>query len=90
MPEKPKNADELLAWLKAIKTGGGDGTYPLATIDQTFNFCGLQVQQAPNNWRLNADGTLTKALETDEYEAGAGLRRQVCGRPGWSIPTCSP
>lgn len=65
---KPTNANELTAWLKAMKAGGGKGTYPLATIDQTFNFCGGQIQGVPNNWR-EAGGKLTKDLETDEYEA---------------------
>lgn len=25
--------------------------------------------RAPNNWRLNSDGTLQKDFETDEYKA---------------------
>jgi len=66
--DKPTNADELVTWLKAMKEGGGKGTYPLATIDQTFNFCGGQIQGVPNSWRLDS-GKLTKDLETDEYEA---------------------
>jgi len=66
--DKPTNIDELFKWLQAMKKGGGQKTYPLATIDQTFNFCGGQVYRVPNNWRLNDDGTLTKDLETDEYE----------------------
>lgn len=70
MPDKPKNIDELFAWLKAMKAGGGKNSYPLATIDQTFSFCGLQVYKAPNNWRLGKDGKLIKDLETDEYEQG--------------------
>lgn len=70
MPDKPKDIDEMFEWLKALKAGGGEKTYPLATIDQTFNFCGLQVYKAPNNWRLEKDGSLTKDLETDEYEKG--------------------
>lgn len=65
---KPTNADELFQWLTAMKKGGGDGTYPLATIDQTFNFCGGQVQGVPTGWREEG-GKLIKDLETDEYEA---------------------
>lgn len=68
-PEKPTTADEVFAWLTAMKKGGGTDTYPLATIDQTFNFCGGQVQGVPPGWRLAEDGSLTKDLETDEYEA---------------------
>lgn len=68
MPSKPTNVDELHEWLKAMKAGGGEDTYPLATIDQCFNFCGLQVYGAPNVWKLNDDGTLIHELETDEYE----------------------
>jgi putative aldouronate transport system substrate-binding protein len=70
MSAKPTNADEMFAWLTAIKAGGGAGTYPLATIDQTFNFCGGQVAGVPNNWRADSAGKLTKDLETDEFEAG--------------------
>ena len=70
--DKPTNADEIFAWLKAIKKGGGNETYPLATIDQTFNFCGGQVQGVPSGWRLT-DGSLIKDLETDEYEAALGF-----------------
>lgn len=77
MAEKPTNAEEVMAWLKAIKRGGGEGTYPLATIDQTFDYCGMQVQKAPNNWRLNEDKTLTKDLETDEYEAALVFANQL-------------
>ncbi len=68
MPDKPTNVDELFAWLKAMKTGGGPNTYPIATIDVAFSFCGAQVYRAPVNWRLHKDGSLTKDLETEEYE----------------------
>ena len=68
MPDKPTNLDELFAWLQAMKAGGGPKTYPVATIDVAFSYCGLQVHRAPVNWRLNKDGTLTKDLETEEYE----------------------
>lgn len=70
MDAAPTSKDEVLAWLKAMKAGGGADTYPLATIDQTFNWCGLQVHNGPNNWRTDDAGALVKDLETDEYEAG--------------------
>lgn len=64
---KPTNIDELFKWLQAMKAGGGAKTYPLATIDQTFNFCGAAVYRVPNNWKLD-NGKLVKDLETEEYE----------------------
>lgn len=66
---KPTNADELLAWLRALKKGGGPDTYPLATLDQTLNFCGSQVQGVPNDWKVEG-GKLIKDIETEQYEAG--------------------
>lgn len=68
MPDQPKDAEELLAWLRAMKKGGGEDTYPLATIDQTFAMCGCQVHHVPNNWKLKDGGSLVKDHETDEYE----------------------
>jgi putative aldouronate transport system substrate-binding protein len=68
MAEPPENAEQLFEWLQAIKRGGGEDTYPLATIPQTFSACGCQVHRAPNNWKLNDNGSLVKDLETDEYE----------------------
>jgi len=63
----PTSLDELMAFYKALKAGGGDKTYPLATIDQSWGFSN-QFLNTPNDWLLNSDGTLTKDLETDEYE----------------------
>lgn len=74
--DKPTNADELITWLKAMQKGGGSGTYPLATIDQTFNYCGGQIQGVPNNWRLES-GKLIKDIETDEYEAALAFANQL-------------
>lgn len=73
---KPTNADEVLAWARALKKGGGDGAYAFATLDQTLNFCGMQVQRVPNTWRVDG-GNLVKDLETDEYEAALAFARQL-------------
>jgi len=74
--DPPTNKDELFTWLKAMKKGGGDESYVLATLDQTFNFCGGQVYRVPNEWRLES-GTLVKDLETEEYEAALAFAVEI-------------
>lgn len=74
--DKPTNVDEVFKWLQAMKKGGGDDTYVLATLDQTFNFCGGQVYRIPNEWRLDG-GKLVKDLETEEYEAALAFAAKI-------------
>lgn len=74
--DKPTNGDEVLKWLKAMKKGGGKESYVLATLDQTFNFCGGQVYGVPNEWRLE-DGKLVKDIETEEYEAALAFAAKI-------------
>ncbi len=73
---KPTNADEVLAWLRALQKGGGDGSYALATLDQTLGFCSKQVYKVPNTWRREGN-MLTRDIETDEYEAALGFATKL-------------
>ena len=73
---KPRNADEVLAWLRALKKGGGADAYALATQDQLFSFCGAQVHQVPNQWKVDG-GKLVKDLETPEFEAALAFARTI-------------
>jgi len=74
--DQPTNGDELMKWLRAIKSGGGEGTYALATLDQTLNFCGTQVHRVPNEWRVT-DGKLVKDIETEEFEASLAFAAKI-------------
>lgn len=73
---KPTNGAELLTWLKAIQTGGGNGAYALGTLDQVLAFCGTQVHRVPNQWRLDGK-KLTKDIETDEFEAALAFAAKI-------------
>lgn len=69
--DNPKNADDVLAMFTAFATQDPDGngkkdTYGLDGLRQSM---WLGMYRSPNNWRLNADGTLQKDLETDEFKA---------------------
>lgn len=74
--DRPTNVDEVFTWLQAMKKGGGKDAYVLATLDQTFNFCGGQVYRVPNDWRLD-DGKLVKDIETEEYEAALAFAVKI-------------
>lgn len=73
--DMPKNADELYHLLVGFAKGDPDGNGK----DDTWAFSSLQIYWqttpilnmfgVPNNWRLNKDGSFTKDIETDEFEA---------------------
>lgn len=73
---KPTNATEVLAWLQALQKGGGQGSYALATLDQTLGFCSKQVYKVPNTWRRDGN-KLIRDIETDEYEAALGFATKL-------------
>ncbi len=73
---EPSDPEQLRQMLAAFTTGDPDGDGSANTWGQgRFNggwwvFDNRITQQAfkaPNNWRLNDDGTLTNVIETDEY-----------------------
>lgn len=69
--DNPKNANDVLDMFVAFSTQDPDGngkrdTYGLDGLRQSM-WAGMF--RAPNNWRLNKDGSLQKDFETDEYKA---------------------
>ena len=71
----PKNGDDFFNMMVAFAKGDPDGngkghTYGLGSGNTTGILCVpffAQMFRAPNGWRLNADGTLTNQIETDEF-----------------------
>jgi len=69
----PKNADDTYNMLVAFSKNhpGGNGQETFGATSSGPNPWSVLVWggifRAPNEWRLNPDGTLTRNLETDEY-----------------------
>lgn len=76
--DNPKNAAEVMrmfvAFAKEDPTGTGKKTYGLDNLHQSvWN----SMFRAPNNWRLNKDGSFTKDLETEEWKAATSFAREL-------------
>jgi putative aldouronate transport system substrate-binding protein len=70
-PKPPTNAEELFELYQAFAKGDPDGngkgdTWGIGALYQRWYYMMFGV---PNNWRQNADGTLTYYNEADEIEA---------------------
>jgi putative aldouronate transport system substrate-binding protein len=82
IPE-PRNAEDLSNLLVAFSTEDPDGngradTYGLATAGAGFGIDQFQYMfRVPNDWRLNDDGTLTNAIETEEYRKTVEFARRL-------------
>lgn len=83
IPE-PKNADEFFDLLVAFTQDDPDGngqtdTWGLGSPEtDPFGLSRLQFMfRVPNGWRLNDDGTLVAALETDEYRQMVAYARRL-------------
>ncbi len=81
---RPKNADEFLKVLQDMTKGDPDGngaadTYGIASWGTfTFNQPFFRMMfRVPNGWRLNPDGTLTNAVETDEFKAAIAYIKRL-------------
>jgi putative aldouronate transport system substrate-binding protein len=82
---RPTDADEFLALMQAFTQGDPNGngsadTWGLGGGGSTANVMSRTLFdymfRVPNGWRLNADGTLTNAIETEEFaQAVAYMRR---------------
>jgi putative aldouronate transport system substrate-binding protein len=77
----PKNADEFKAFCKAL-TNPSQGRWAIGmTNDSTSGPYAMywfsNVFGAPQNWRLNKDGTLVKNIETEEYKAALAYCREL-------------
>lgn len=79
----PRNAEELFDLLVAFTQSDPDGngradTYGIATPEGSFGIAQFQYMfRVPNEWRLNDDGTLTHAIETDEYRQTIEFARRL-------------
>jgi putative aldouronate transport system substrate-binding protein len=80
--DTPQNAEAFLALATATSKNDPDGngkadTWGLGAQGNDWSFGFVQgMYGVPNVWRKNADGTLTHAIETNEYrDALAFLRR---------------
>lgn len=77
----PKSADDFTAFCKAL-TDPSKGRWAFGvTNDATTGpysmlFFGAMFG-APNNWKLNSNGSMVKDIETDEYRAGLEYARKL-------------
>jgi putative aldouronate transport system substrate-binding protein len=80
--EMPKNADDFKKMLQTVNRPA-DNVYAIVP-GSTLNGLGAgergifpQIFGAPNGWRLESSGKLTKDWETEEFKAGLGFARDV-------------
>lgn len=82
MPE-PKNAEEFFELMVAFTEGDPDGngrddTWALSGNGGDYSIRFFQgMFRVPNNWRLNDDGSLTSAYETEEYRQTVAYIRRL-------------
>lgn len=75
MRQQPADADELFALLTGFTGSDPNGngkkdTWALSSLQIYWQSTPiLNMFGVPNNWRLEKDGSLTKDVETDEFEA---------------------
>lgn len=87
----PKNADDFLNMMVAFGKGDPDGngradTFGLGAISPANHFSLGTMRymfRVPNGWRLNADGTLTNAIETEEYRQALTFARRLWEAGGY-------
>ena len=81
---RPKNTDEFKSLLEALKKPDA-GVFGIGAsvqgADTTSGAFDLGMHQmffgAPNNWRADASGKLTRSFETDQYKAAVGYARDL-------------
>jgi len=89
---QPTSADEFKKFLLAL-TDAQQNHFGLAAANTGTSF-GLGSQSpllmifgAPNNWRLDSGGKLTKDYETAEYKAAVGFARDLWSAGVWHPDT---
>lgn len=82
-PDPPTTPDEFLAVMTAISKGrpAGKQVYGIGCYGGSFGgaitiFLNAMFR-VPNEWRLNKDGSLTNAIDTDEYEQAVAFTRKL-------------
>ncbi|HEX8969089.1 MAG TPA: extracellular solute-binding protein, partial [Chloroflexota bacterium] len=77
----PKTADDFKALCKELtRPEAGKWAFGVTNDTTTGPYSMLWFQgvfRAPNNWRLDSAGKLTKDIETDEYRAALGYLRDL-------------
>lgn len=78
----PTNADEVFELIVAMSKGDpdGNGTEDTFGLGADSNLLATFFQgmfRVPNGWRLNDDGTLTAAHETDEFQQSLEFARRL-------------
>jgi putative aldouronate transport system substrate-binding protein len=84
---RPENADDLRTIFTAFTQGDpngngsadtwGLGAYSAASYSIFSRNFFDQVFRTPNGWRLNPDGTLTNAIETEEFARSVAYMREL-------------
>lgn len=83
------DGESLNAFLTGVSNDDPDGngkadTFGLAPFGGAWDsFLLNQVFRVPYGWRLNDDGTLTNAIETDEYRQALGFARALYEAGGY-------
>ncbi len=83
---RPRSTDDFKSMLQTIRDpdagvfGIGASVQGAETTSGAFDLGLYQMYfGAPNNWKRNADGTLMRSFETDEYKAAVGYARDLVG-----------
>src|SRR5215831_8154628 len=83
---RPRSTGEFKTMLQALKDpdtgvfGIGASVQGADTTSGAFDLGLYQMYfGAPNNWRRNSDGSLTRSFETDEYRAAVSYARDLVG-----------
>lgn len=80
---EPKSADEFFAMTVAMTKNDPDGngkpdTWGLGGYNNNWSMDFITgMFRVPNNWRKNADGTLTKEIETDEFKQALTFAKRL-------------
>lgn len=80
---QPKNADDILTLFTAMTKNDPDGngrpdTWALGSQGADWSMPFIRgMFRVPNGWRLNPDGTLTNAIETDEFRQALAFARKL-------------
>ncbi len=82
-PDTPSSPEEFKTVMAAISQGkvGKVKTYGIGSYGGSFGSSTAQFINAmfrvPNEWRLEKNGTLTNAIDTDEYEQAVAFTREM-------------
>lgn len=87
--DDPKNADDVYAMLIAFAKGHPNGQKQTWALGDWHQVLFNQMFGVPNIWRKNDDGTLTRDLETDEFESALDFMRRLWAGGAYHPDTAS-